>query len=221
MTAPDERSVLLAALGDDADRLRPECRDYAAGPGDGVVVGEGVFAAAGSRFGRLWLLARPFVGPRLLVTAFGRDVPFRVVNRVFDGPDGVVELHARRTFRFARGDQVFVDLLRAGDSPGTLLNLLGDARRIELVLRVGVTADGRLSLRSERARLRLGRLRIPLPRPLSLRVGVTDGFDEASGWQTVRARAANPLIGTVLEYRGSFRWRRGPVQRGPGPENSG
>ena len=201
-------SVFLAALGDDAARLRPECRDYAAGPGDGVVTGEGVFERAGSRFGRLGLLARPFVGPRLLVTGFGRDVPFRVVNRLVVGPDGELELHAERTFRFATGEQTFVDLLRAGDEPGTLLNVLGDARRVELTLRVGVTADGHLSLRSESARLRLGRWRIPLPGPLGVRVGVVDGFDEAVGRQTVSARARNPLLGTVLEYRGSFRWRR-------------
>lgn len=201
-------SVLLAALGDDARRLRPECLDYAAGPGEGVVIGEGVFARAGSRFGRLGLLARPFVGPRLLVTGCERDVPFRVVNRAVEAPDGTLELHAERTFRFARGEQTFVDLLRAGEDPGTLLNPLGDARRVELVLRVGVTPDGRLHLRSERARLRLGRWRIPLPGPLSVQVGVFDGYDERAGRQTVAARARNPLLGTVLEYRGSFTWRR-------------
>ena len=58
--------------------------------------------------------------------------------------------------------------------------------------------------------LRLAGLRIPLPRVLSVRVEVTDGFDTATGRQTVAARAANPLLGTVLEYRGSFVWRREP-----------
>lgn len=209
MTGPSARSVFFAALGPAADGLRPECRDYAAGPVDRVV-GAGVFEVVGSRFGRLGLLMRPFVGPRLLMTAHGYDVPFRVENRLVETADGAVELHATRTVHFARGDQEFVDLLRGGDEPGTLTNVLGDARRVELRLRVSVTDEGYLRLRSERAWLRLAGLRIPLPRVLSVRVEVTDGFDTATGRQTVAARAANPLLGTVLEYRGSFVWRREP-----------
>lgn len=201
-------SVFLAALGDEAGRLRPECRDYAEGPGTGVVVGEGVFSVAGSRFGRLGLLMRPFVGPRLLMTAHGRDVPFRVENRVTRGRDGAVELRATRTFRFPSGDQEFVDVLRAGDGPGALENVLGDAGRVELRLRAEVMHDGGLGLRSERAYLRLGRIRIPLPRLLSVTVAVVDGFDEAEARQTVDVVVRNPILGTVMEYRGWFRWRR-------------
>ena len=210
MTADGARSVFLAALGDDAARLRPECRRYAEGPGDGTVVGEGVFEVAGSRFGRLGLIARPVAGPRLLMTAHGRDVPFRVENRMRLARDGSQELHAVRVFRFADGEQSFVDLLRTGDEPGTLVNVLGAARRVELLLRCDVTEEGHLRLRSERAALRLGRFRVRLPRLLSVRVEVVDGFDDATGRQTVRAEARNPLLGTVLEYRGSFLWRREP-----------
>jgi len=209
MTTPVGRSVFFAALGPAASRLRPECRDDAAGPTDRVI-GEGVFEVVGSRFGRLGLLMRPFVGPRLLMTAHGRDVPFRVENRLVETAGGVTELHATRTVHFPSGDQEFVDLLRVGDEPGTLINVLGDARRVELLLRVSVTAEGHLRLHSERAWLRLGGLRIPVPRLLAVRVEVIDGFDESTGRQTVAARAVNPLLGTVLVYRGSFLWRREP-----------
>ncbi|WP_162893297.1 DUF4166 domain-containing protein [Microbacterium halotolerans] len=203
---PFPRSVLLAALGPAADALRPEVAQYAAGPGDGVAVCDGVFAVAGSRWGRLGLLARPFVGSHLMITSYGADVPFHVENRLEQGVDGVAELHATRTFRFAQRTETFVDVLRVGEQPGTLVNRLGAAQRVELTLRCEATPEGHLRLRSERAVLKLGRLRISLPGLFSVSVQVEDGFDDDTGCQTVRALARNPLLGTVLTYRGSFRW---------------
>lgn len=70
-------AAFLEALGEQAQRLHPEIlaqmsveatRDSA----------EGVFAVAGSRFGRVAVLAAPVIGPGLLVTRFARDVPFRI-----------------------------------------------------------------------------------------------------------------------------------------------
>ncbi|RCS62898.1 DUF4166 domain-containing protein [Microbacterium sp. JB110] len=206
-SAPDRPSVLLAALGPTADALRPEVAQYAEGPGDGIAVCDGVFSVAGSRWGRFGLLARPFVGPRLMITSYGADVPFHVENRLEQAPDGAAELRATRTFRFARRTETFVDVLRVGEQSGTLVNRLGAAQRVELTLRCEATPEGHLRLRSERAVLRLGRLRIPLPGVFSVSVQVEDGFDDDTGCQTVRALARNPLLGTVLTYRGSFRWR--------------
>ena len=211
-------SVFLRALGREASRLHPEVYRYVSGSG---VVGqavdlEGVFDVAGSRLRRLNLLARPIVGPGLLVTAFERDVPFRVANRPgFErlrgraggagAGRGELGLHAERTFEFRSGGQSFVDVLLVGDAPGRLRNLLGERRRVELELRCTVTDRGRLRLESSRAWLRFGRLRVRLPRLLSVRAVVEDGFDDATGRNTVDARVGSPILGTVLEYRGSFR----------------
>lgn len=201
---PSAGSVLVEALGDDVGRLHPRVRRYVDGPGEGIGVCEGVFDVAGSRFRGLLLLARPFVGPGLLVTRYGRSIPFRVVNR----PDAVRgELHAERIFRFPRGAQHFVDILRTGSVPGTLQNVLGKAGRVELRLRCGVSEEGHLRLHSERAWFRVGRWSLPLPGILGVRVEVEDGYDEEAGRQTVRVRARNPLLGTVLEYCGSFTYR--------------
>lgn len=203
------RSVFLAALGDKAQNLHPAVYRYVAGPGEpGLVgIGDGVFDVAGSRFGRLNLLARPFVGPGLLMTAHERDVPFTVVNRPApeDGPSG--SLHAVRTFEFRRGAQSFIDVLQPGSTPGTLRNILGRARRVELELACGVTGEGHLSLSANGAWVRVGRLRIPLPSLLAVKVDVVDGYDDRTGRQTIRATVKNPLVGSLLEYRGSFTYR--------------
>ncbi|KUF08141.1 DUF4166 domain-containing protein [Leucobacter sp. G161] len=200
-------SVFLQALGAEAARLHPEVRRYAAGSGvvGGAVAVTGEFEVAGSRWRKLNLFARPLVGPHLFVTAFELDVPFQVVNTVVWDNGGGLGLGAERVFRFSSGDQRFVDVLRPGETPGTLRNLLGSARRVELELRCSVTDAGHLRLVSERAWLRLGRLRVRLPALLSVRAEVVDGYDDVAGRNIVDASVRSPLLGTVLEYRGAFR----------------
>lgn len=208
-----DQSVFLHALGDEASRLRPEVWQYAMGTGTGVGVGEGVFDVAGGRFRALGALARPLVGPDLLMTAYEHDVPFRIVNRPVHGVRGM-ELHAERRIRFRSGTFRFVDVLRPGPEPGTLQNLLGRKRRVELLLRCAVTRDGSLQLTSERAWLRLGRTRLRLPALLSVRASLVNGYDPEHRRHLVRATVRSPLLGTVVEYRGWFLVRNEP---GPKP----
>lgn len=199
-------SVFLQALGAAADRLHPEVRRYAAGAGvvGGAVAVEGEFEVAGSRFRKLNLLARPVVGPNLFVTAYERRVPFRVVNTVAWERGAGLGLAAERVFVFRAGEQRFADVLLPGPLPGTLRNLLGSARRVELELHCSVTEAGHLRLVSDRAWLRLGRVRLRLPALLSVRAEVVDGYDDVAKRNIVNARVRSPLMGTVLEYRGSF-----------------
>lgn len=200
------QSVFLQALGVESERLHPNVLRYVTGPVDaGVVgVGRGVFDVAGSRLGRLNLLARPVVGSELLVTAHERTVPFVVRNTPVPGAGPSGELCAIRTFEFRGGPQSFVDVLRPGAEPGTLQNVLGKAGRVELELKCGVTDRGFLNLKSRRAWLRIAGLRIPLPGLLSVQADVIDGYDDATERHTIHATVTNPIMGTVLEYRGSF-----------------
>lgn len=200
------QSVFVQALGVESERLHPSVLRYVAGPGDAVAagVGRGVFDVAGSRLGRLNVLARPIVGPELLVTAHERNVPFIVRNTPVPGPGLRGALSAIRTFEFRGGPQSFVDVLRPGAEPGTLQNVLGRAGGVELELSCGVTDRGFLRLTSRRAWLRIAGIRVPLPGLLSVRAEVIDGYDEVSERHTIHAMVTNPIMGTVLEYRGSF-----------------
>lgn len=212
--AAGDRSVLLEGLGSHAALLNPHVREYAEGPGVGAHVrGEGTFRFAGSRLGRLNLAVRPVVGSDLLMTRYGRDVPFSVQNTCFVDESGATVLAAERVFRFGDGSQRFIDELRAGPTAGTLVNVVGRSRRIELLLRCATTDSGDLVLWSERAWLRLAGIRLRLPSFLSVAVHILHGYDEQRGLQTVTARVRNPLLGTVLEYAGAFDVWRG---RGPG-----
>ncbi|GAA1545302.1 hypothetical protein HD600_000321 [Microbacterium ginsengiterrae] len=205
MTA--RRSVFLAALGAHADSLAPEVREYVAGPPEGMIgVGTGVFEIAGSPWRWMLHLARPLVGPGLLVPRREHDVPFELVERATIGANGARALVATRTFRFRGGEERFDDVLHIGREPGTLVNTVGDLGRIEVLLDVTVTTQGALRLTTRASRVRLlGRV-IRLPRLLGIDGVVENGYDPVHERRTIAAVMRSPLFGTVMEYRGWFRY---------------
>lgn len=196
--------VFLAALGPDAEHLHPEILAQMRTP-TALDSAEGVFTVAGSRFGRLGALALPLVGPRMLVTRFGHDVPFSLRSRAGRTPAGRATLDTTREFRFPGATQFISDRLTVSVVPGLVRNLLGARGRVELIEECSVTADGALRMRTRRIALRLWGRRFALRGILGISVDLEDGWDEAHGRRTIEMRARNPLVGTILEYRGWYR----------------
>lgn len=201
-------AAFLEALGEDAQRLHPEIlaqmrveteRDSA----------DGVFAIAGSRFGRLAGLASPVVGPGLLVTRFARDVPFRIDTVAGRSRSGRATLGTVREFRFPDATQHVRDRLVATGQPGIVQNALGSRGRVQMLEECSVTDGGALHMRTRAVALRLGRLRIPLRGVLRIDVELVDGWDEARRRRTIEMRATSPVFGTVLEYGGWYRYADG------------
>lgn len=205
MTKAARSEVFLAALGTDAERLHPEILAQMRAP---VLHdrAEGVFAVAGSRFGRLGILALPVVGPRMLLTRFGRDVPFALSTRPGRTPDGRATLDCTREFRFPGETQFIVDRVTTSVVPGLVRNLLGKRGRVELIEECSVTAAGALRMRTRRIALRLWGRRFALRGILGISVDLEDGWDEIHERRTIEMRATNPLVGTILEYRGWYRY---------------
>ncbi|WP_460801777.1 DUF4166 domain-containing protein [Microbacterium sp. GXF6406] len=202
-----ERSVFLRALGAQTDRLAPEVRAYVEGPPRGEIgVGEGVFEVAGSPWRWMLRLAQPFMGPGLLVPRYERDVPFTIIERPAEGLSDLPVLAASRALRFRGGLERFDDVLRLGREPGTLVNIVGDGGRLEILLDVTVMEDGALRLTTRSTRARIGGHRLRLPRLLGIDGVVVNGYDRARSRGTITARMRNPLLGTVMEYRGWFRY---------------
>ena len=201
-------SVFLRALGAEAGRLRPEVREYVAGPPRGYRIGRGrgVFEVAGSPYRAFAGLLRLVCGPEVALTRYEREVPFEIVNRPDLSDAGIPMLHAERDFLFAGGAQRFVDVLLVGALPGTLVNIPGSRGRLELLLECSATAEGSLRLRSRAARIRIGRRRIRLPRMLSVQVEAVDGWDAGNHRRTIDASVRHPVLGTVLRYRGWFQY---------------
>jgi len=88
-----------------------------------------------------------------------------------------------------------------------LLNHLGSRPRLTIVLTCSVSDRGHLLLTSRSAHVRIGRRRIRLPRLLGVTARVEDGYDAERERRTIDVDVRNPLVGSVMRYRGWFQYR--------------
>ncbi|WEK60335.1 MAG: DUF4166 domain-containing protein [Candidatus Microbacterium colombiense] len=197
--------VFLAALGAEAERLHPEILAQMRVHADRDDV-EGVFTVAGSRLGRLMALTRPVVGPGVCVTRFAHDVPFALAQTTGTSRAGRPTLDTSREFRFPGTTQYISDRLTVTPLAGVVHNALGVRGRVELLEECSVTADGHLRMRTRRVALRLAGRRLVLRGLFGVAVDLEDGWDEAHRRRTIQMRVRSPLLGTILEYRGWYRY---------------
>ena len=196
------RSPYEAALGDGLDRLHPRLRPYfAAVPAGSVGRGRGTFAVVGTPRRWLWPVLWVLGRQGVLFAVDRRDVPFRVENRPATAASGEVAVTAVRTFAFADGTRRMVDEIAArGDG---LEDHLGHRRRWSARLRATVV-DGALTMVSTSTALRLGPVRLGLPRAVAPRVTLHESYDESVGRQRVSVVLDSPALGRLYEYTGHF-----------------
>jgi hypothetical protein len=120
-----------------------------------------------------------------------------------------------RELVFPGSTQSLVDRMIETSEPGVVRTLLGVRQRVEVMMRCSVTDYGALRMRSGRVALLIGRVRIPLSGIFGVDVTLEDGWDDDRRRRTISMRAHNPLFGTVLEYRG---WYRYADRRGGAPQ---
>ncbi|MGW9159385.1 MULTISPECIES: DUF4166 domain-containing protein [unclassified Microbacterium] len=198
---PVPQSPYARALGDRLDDLHPRLRAYFSAVPDGAVgIGEGVFHVVGTPRRWLWPLLRILERRGVVAAAWERDVPFRVENRTIAS-----RAIGERTFHFARGPWVMHDAV-ALTRHGRVVDELGEPGLVAACFDVEVH-DGALRLTSRAVGMRLGRLRIRIPRLISPVVRLTERFDDDIDRQQVALTIDAPLIGRVYEYRGDFEYR--------------
>ena len=165
--------------------------------------GEGLFVVRGGNiFARS--LARVFRLP-----AGGEGV--RVCLSVTQAGDGAAE-RWQRTF----GGRAFDTWQREGEG-GLLAERAGP---LELLFRLGVEG-GALVYAPAGAALRVGRLRVPLPRSLAPRVEARErGADDGEGVH-VRVSSAVPFVGLMLSYEGRLRVKVDEVSVSDGGARAG
>lgn len=194
------QSPYARALGEHIDDLHPRLRAYfTAVPDDAVGIGEGVFHVVGTPRRWLWPLLRILERRGVVAAVWERDVPFRVENRTIAS-----RAIGERTFRFAGGPWVMHDAV-ALTRHGRVVDELGEPGLVAACFDVEVH-DGALRLTSRAVGVRLGRLRLRLPRLIAPVVRLTERFDDDIDRQQVALTIDAPLIGRVYEYRGDFEY---------------
>lgn len=134
------------------------------------------------------------------------DVPFTILNTPGVNGDGLPTVRAVRRFQFEHGPWDMVDSIEAVSGIRTqLADYLGHHRPIETVLHATVR-DGALTIRSTGVAVRMAGSRVPIPALVAPSVSLLERFDDFSGKQHVAVTLSVPLLGTIYEYAGSFRY---------------
>lgn len=193
----DQSGPYRQALGKRASALHPRLESYFSPlPPGRVGRGRGVLTRVGTR-SRLRALMRPLRARGAVYTGWAHDVPFDVTNR---GEDG--EVIAERRFHAPEGDWVMRDRVRlAGE--GRVEDLIGDPPTLSAVFDVAVDS-GALVLRSRDTTLRLGRVRLRIPRPMAPRIRLEERFLDELDRQQVALTVDMPVLGRIYEYEGTF-----------------
>ena len=208
-----ERSPYQAVLGDDLAGLHPRLQAYfSAIPAGHHGFGRGVFDAVGTPRRWLWPALALLSRTGVVFPVWQHDVPFTVVNRPAGDPSRQA-VTGDRFFALRQGGRHMRDVISAdGSGPGSgsgLRDRLGAPPRLDTELAASVV-EGTLRLRSTRVAFLVGGLRIPLPGRISPVVELTESFDDALGAQRVSLTVRAPLVGTIYQYAGSFRYEIRP-----------
>ncbi len=191
-------------LGARFSGLDPRLRRYFGPIPEGFEgVGEGVYEDAGLRAPLLRPLFAMLGRGNVAFAEHGEDVQFTIRNT--PGPGGV--LHGVRAFAFPTATRRMFDTMRV--VRGRLIDRVGSRGRVEVELDL-VVSEGLMRMQSRRVALRVGGVRMPLPRLVTLVIEErASASDQAS--QHVDVRMTTPLLGEIYGYRGSFTYWLRPV----------
>lgn len=193
------QSPYLRALGAHRTHLHPALREYfSAIPRGRLGVGEGVFERIGTPRRWLWPLLGFLQRQGVVHAGWHQDVPFTVRNRTIAGKAVGV-----RTLHLPDGDWTMKDSV-CPRPHGRVLDQIGEPTTLAVAFDVSV--DGvALALRSTTVGIRLGRLRITLPKFIAPTVRLRESA-EGQGRQRVSLTVDLPIIGRLYEYEGTFRY---------------
>lgn len=195
------QSPYRRAIGRHFSQLHPVLQQYfSAIPAGHVGLGEGVFTRVGTPRRWLWPLLRPLQQHGVIYAGWAEHVPFRIENRTIAS-----RALAEREFHLPHGTWTMRDAVALGRY-GRVVDELGEPGIVVASFNIAVD-DGALSLTSHRVGLRLGNLRVRVPRFVSPVVRLTERFDDERAQQHIALTITAPLFGLIYEYDGWFTYR--------------
>ena len=142
---------------------------------------------------------------KLLFPEHGQNIPFTIINSPRIGKMGEEQVHWERTFYFDKKKRYFNALMSLDQELLIIQDYLGEPSLLYSDLVLSVSDEGSLSITSQRQRLIIGSLEIPLPKPFQGLATVIKSFIEESETYSIRVVVRNPLIGVVFSYEGEFK----------------
>jgi hypothetical protein len=141
---------------------------------------------------------------KLMFPERGRDVAFRIENYAYRDGYGRECVSWHRTFDLGARRREFTATMVYLPGEGRIVDYLGDRQHLAVDLQFGVSERGGMRIRSGGQRFYEGPLGIRVPAALTGTADVEEWYDDEEGCFRIDVRVANPLVGPVFGYRGSF-----------------
>ena len=156
--------------------------------------------------GPKWLYPLFLVGIqwKLLFPEHGKNIPFTIKNHAFISDTGESQVHWERTFHFDNKKRYFNALMSLDEEHLIIQDYLGEPHLLYADLVFHVTAEGSLIIHSQKQRLVLGKVEIPLPRIFQGLATVIERYDDEQEHYQIHVTVRNPLIGRIFSYEGTF-----------------
>lgn len=141
---------------------------------------------------------------KLLFPESGNEIPFTITNTVYCGSGSEMKVHWERVFYFRKKKRFFNALMSLDTDRMIIRDYLGEPPLFYSDLVFSAVTGGQLSIRSEKQRLVLGKLEIPLPSFFQGLACVTESYADDLDVFRISVMVKNPLVGTIFSYEGEF-----------------
>lgn len=197
-------SIYKKMLGSHFNRLHPMLQSRYDLPEGAAFRATGIMKEI--KGGPKWLYPLFLVGIqwKLLFPEHGKNIPFTIKNHAFIGDTGESQVHWERTFHFDNKKRYFNALMSLDEKHLIIQDYLGEPHLLYADLVFHVTAEGSLIIHSQKQRLVLGMVEIPLPRIFQGLATVIERYDDEQELYHIHVTVRNPLIGRIFSYEGTF-----------------
>ncbi|TYS67751.1 DUF4166 domain-containing protein [Sutcliffiella horikoshii] len=198
-------TIYQELLGEDFQRLHPKLQDRYALPIGKPFYGVGTMVKV--KTGSPWLKPFLILSARwqFLFPESGKDVPFTIKNTSRSLPSGKTEIYWERTFHFEKISRNFNAYMTIDPKRKVVKDYLGEPHLFYSDLKMSVTREGRMRIRSGSQRFLAGKREIPIPRLLEGVVTVEEGYHDAREVYTIQVEIRNRMVGRVMAYEGEFK----------------
>lgn len=191
-------------LAEDFERLHPKLQERYRLPLQEPFYAKGTMHVIRSGPPLLRPMYLLFTKNRFLFPEDGEMIPFTISNTCQINNQNTAEVYWERTFFFPNATRQFNANMTVDLERQIVKDYLGDPALFYSDLKFDVTRDGFLMIRSESQRVVLGEKELALPKKLTGRVVVTEGYDDALDVYTIHVSIFNDLFGRMMMYAGQF-----------------
>lgn len=191
-------------LAEHFSRLHPKLQERYRLPIDQEFFAVGVMHQISSAPKFLRPMYQLFTKNNFLFPESGEQIPFTISNYSYLNKEQEGTVSWARTFYFKEATRKFNATMTVDLKRRVVKDYLGDPAIFYSDLQFDVTQDGRLLIRSTEQRIIMGTCEFGLPRALTGRVVVLEGYDDQEDVYTIHVSIYNDILGRMMSYAGTF-----------------